>query len=274
MIHATFRSSLPNRHQSRFDSGGNTCAATDAGAIGRRPLREVICSLQLLMMCAGLFMATGCQMESSPGIYSDEELTAQREEMLKQYPVPPADTPEQIQQKEATVEATLPQVYELLAEAKTDPTKNKEVVELSMSLLTLVPGHRAAKVAYCKARLSEFFAYEGKDHYSALLAINSAVLEIDRLREDFDDLSEDEMQLCQEVYFNQARREGYFPDNEDALDILKESIGKLMSSGFRDVERLKTEPKFQPFFNDPKIAPVLQSAIEQIEPSAAENSSE
>jgi hypothetical protein len=139
-----------------------------------------------------------------------------------------------------------------------------------MGLLTLVPGHRAAKVAYGKAQLASFFAKEATDPYNSAIAINSAVLEIDRLRENFDDLSEDELQLCQEVYFNQARREGYFPHAEDAPDNFKEAIGKLMSSGFRDAERLKTEPRFAYFFTDPKFAPVLQAAIAEIEASAEE----
>jgi hypothetical protein len=267
VIYATFQSIRPHRHQSRPEFVGNIVAADTVCSMGRSPLRHVICSLQFLM-CAGLLLATGCQQESGPRQHSAEQLKARQEEQLKLYPEPPPDTPEQIQQKEAMIEKTLPQIYAMLEEAKTNPKKASEVVELSMSLLTLLPGHREAKVAYCKARMSEFYANEGKDHYPALLAINSAVLEIDRLREDFDDLSEDELLLCQEVYFNQARREGYFPGNEDALDILTESMKKLMSSGFRDAERLKAEPLFQPLINDPKTAPIFQAAIEQIEASA------
>ncbi len=222
------------------------------------------------LICAVILVGVGCGQQTGPREYTEEEAQAQRDELLKAYPVPPPDTPEQIREKEAKVEETLPQVYKLLEEAKTDPTKIDEVVELSMSLLTLVPGHRAAKVAYGKALMASFFANEATDPYKGAIAINSAVLEIDRLRKNFDDLTEDELQLCQEVYFNQARREGYFPHGEDAPDTFKEAIEKLISSGFRDAERLKTEPKFQYFFNDPKTAPVLQSAIAQIEASAEE----
>jgi len=221
-----------------------------------------------LLLCVGLLATVGCNQDGSGQKYKKKTADEQRAELLERYKAPPPDTPEQIQQKEEKVEETLPQVYAMLEEAKTDPTKNDEVVELSMSLLTLVPGHRAAKVAYGKARMGAFFATEGKDHYNAAIHINSAVMEIDRLRENFDDLSESELQLCQEAYFNQARREGYFPQSEDAPDTFKEAIEKLMSSGFRDVERLKTEPKFEYFFTDPRTAPVLQAAIAQIEASA------
>ena len=42
-----------------------------------------------------------------------------------------------------------------------------------------------------------------------------------------------------------------------------------MKMGFRDAERLRTEPKFAYFFTDPKFAPVLEAAIAQINGSAA-----
>lgn len=224
------------------------------------------------VICAGILVGVGCgQKQTGPREYTEEEAKAQLDELLAAYPPTPPDTPEQIREKEARVEETLPQVYALLEEAKTDSTKVDEAVELSMSLLTLVPGHRAAKVAYCKAQLASFFAKEATDPYNRAIAINSAVLEIDRLRENFDDLSEDEIQLCQEVYFNQARLESYFPYAEDAPELFKEAIAKLMSSGFRDAERLKTEPRFEPLFTDPRFAPVLEAAIAQIEGSAADD---
>lgn len=186
------------------------------------------------------------------------------------YPEAPPDTPEQIREKEAKVEETLPEVYALLEEVETDPSRVDEVVELSMSLVTLVPGHRAAQVAYCKARLTEFLAKEAADPVNRANAINSAVLQIDRFREMFDDLSEDEVQLCQEAYFNQARLVGFFPQSEDAPDDFRNAIEKLMSLGFRDAERLKTEPQFEYFFTDEKFAPVLEAAIAQIEGSTEE----
>ncbi|MCA9026918.1 MAG: hypothetical protein KDA86_17055 [Planctomycetaceae bacterium] len=226
------------------------------------------------LICAVILASFGCGSKTDPREVSEEELQARRDELAKAFPVPPPDTPEQIREKEAKVEETLPQVYAMLEEAKSDPTKVDEVVKLSMSLLTLVPGHREAKLAYGKARLASFHAKETTDAINALIAINSAVMEMDRLRENFADLSEEELQLCQEVYFNQARREGYYPQGEDAPTTLKEAIDKLMASGFSDAERLKTEPKFQYFLNDPKTAPILQSAIEKIESSATESSSE
>lgn len=226
------------------------------------------------LICVAILVGVGCDQQSGPREYSEEEIQARREEMAKTFPVPPPDTPEQIQEKKDKVEATLPQVYELLEEVKTDPSKVDDVVDLSMSLLTLVPDHREAKVAYLKAQLASFFAKEGKDHYNALIAINSAVLEADRLRENFDDLSDEELQVCQDVYFNQIRREGYFPHNEDALDVVQGATDKMMRSGFRDAERLQTEPKLQPLFKNPQTAAVLQSAIAEIEASGASDSSE
>jgi hypothetical protein len=215
----------------------------------------------------------GCgQGQTGPREYTEEEAKAQIDEVLKKFPVPPPDTPEQIREKEAMVEETLPKVYELLEAAKQDPKKIDEVVELSMSMLTLVPGHRAAKVAYGKAQLASFFAKEATDEHGKMLdehhmavAIRSACLEINRLRKNYDDLSEDEVQLCQEIYFNRARMEGIYHSEPEAFIA---TINKLMSAGFSDVERLKAEPRFEYFFTDPKTAPVLQAAIAQIEASA------
>lgn len=218
------------------------------------------------LICAAILTGAGCpQGQPGPREYSEEEAKAQLEELIAATPEAPPDTPEQIREKEAKVAETLPQVYAMLEEAKTDPEKVDEVVELSMSLVTLIPSHREAKVAYCRAQLAAFFAKEATDPYNRTIAINSAVLELDRLRKTFDDLSEDELQLCQEVYFNQARMIAYFPNAEDAPDEFKDAIDKMMSSGFGDAERLRTEPKFEKLFSNPKFAPVLEGAIAQIE---------
>ena len=226
------------------------------------------------LICATVLVAVGCGPQPGPRGHSEEEIQARRDELLKAHPVPAPDTPEQIREKEAKVEATLPEVYELLEEVKNDPTRVDEAVDLSMSLLTLVPGHREAKVAYLKALLASFYLKEGKDHYRALETIDSAVIEADRLREDFDDLTEEELQVCQDVYFNQARREGYFPNSEHALDVVTDALDKLMKSEFRDAERLKTEPKFAIFFKKEQFIPVMEGVLAEIEASAAEDASE
>ena len=218
------------------------------------------------LICAAILTGAGCpQGESGPREYSEEEAQAQLQEVLAATPEAPPDTPEQVREKEAKVEETLPQVYAMLEEVKTDPEKVDEVVELSMSLVTLIPSHREAKVAYCRAQLAAFLAKEPTDPDNRTIAINSAVLELDRLRKTFDDLSHEELQLCHDVYFNQARMIAYFPNAEDAPDEFKEAIDKLMSTGFQDAERLKTEPKFEKLFSNPKFAPVLEGAIAQIE---------
>jgi hypothetical protein len=227
------------------------------------------------LLFAGLLVAAGCRQESGPETFSEKDAIAAREELLKRFPAPPPDTPEQVQQKEATVAESLPKVYELLELAKSDPTKTDEAVELSMSLVALVPSHREAVVAYCKAQLASFFAKEvtneeGRmvDEHHMAIAIRSATSEIDRLRKDFTDFSEDEVQLSQEIYFHRARLEGFYPLGSDAPELFRDTIGKLVSSGFRDTERLKKEPRFQSFLTDPKFAPALQAAITQMEEAA------
>lgn len=218
-----------------------------------------------------ILAATGCGLGGQGGSqdFSEAEKKAQLEKLLAAYPATAADTPEQTQKKEAEVEEKLPQVNAMLEELKTDPARVDEVVDLSMKLVSLSPKHRAANVAYCKAQLASFFAKEAKDHYQAWVAISSAAREVERFREIFNDLSDDERKLFQEVYFNQARREGYFPDGENAPEDFKNAIDNLMSMGFRDVQRMKTEPKFAHFFTDPEFAPVLEAAIKQIEEPAA-----
>jgi len=228
------------------------------------------------LVCGVMFVGIGCgQAETDPNQISQEKAKAQLEESLRAYPMPKPDTPEQIREKEAKVEATLPEVYEKLELARRDPTKIDEVVDLSMSLLTLVPDHRAAKVAYGKAQLASFYAKEVIDENGEMLdehhmavAIRLACLEMDRLRENFDDLTNDEEKLCQEVYFNRARMEGmYHSEPEEFIT----TINKLMSTDFNDVERLKSEPRFEYFFTDPKTAPVLKSAVEKLEGAEEED---
>ncbi|WP_146374310.1 hypothetical protein [Symmachiella macrocystis] len=227
------------------------------------------------LICAVILFEVGCgQGQSGPREYSKEEAQAQIDEALKKFPVAPPDTPEQIREKVAKVEETLPKVYELLEEAEQDPKKIDEVVDLSMSLLTQVPDHREAKVAYGRAQLASFYAKEATDENGKMLdqhhmgvAIRSASLEMDRLQKNHADLSEEEVQLCQEIYFNRARMEGLYHFEPGEFNT---TIGKLMSSGFNDAERLKAEPRFEYFFTDPKTAPVLEAAIAEIEGSQKE----
>ncbi len=225
------------------------------------------------LVYATILAGSGCGLWGQGGTqeYTEAEKKAELDKLLAAYPPAPADTPEQTRKKEAEVEEKLPGVVAMLEELKTDPARVDEVVELSMHLVTLAPKHRAANVAYCKAQLASFFAKEENDHYQALVAISSAVREIERFREIFDDMSEDERKLFQEVYFNQARREGYFPFGEDSPETFKNAIENLMKMGFRDAERLRTEQKFAYFFTSPQFAPVLKDAIAQIEGSAADD---
>ena len=226
------------------------------------------------LVCAGMLACVGCgQRNTGPQTYNDAEKKAQVEKLLAAYPAEPTDRPEQKQQKEAEVEETLPRVVTMLEEVKTDPARVDEVVKLSMHLVSLVPKHRAANIAYCKAQLAAFFAKEANAPFDALVAINSAARQIERFRDIFDDPSEDERQLFQEVYFNQARREGYFPNGEGAPVAFKNAIENLMKLGFRDAERIRSEPTFQGFFTNPQFAPVLEAALSQIEGSAAEDQS-
>ncbi len=258
--------------RSRFDD-------TDHPSIVRSSAKQTVARWATVIVrswiCALILFEVGCSRgDTGPREYSKEEAQAQIDEALKKFPVPPPDTPEQIREKKAKVEETLPKVYELLEAAKEDPEKVDEVVELSMSLLTLVPEHRAAKVAYGKAQLASFYAKEATDESGKMLdqhhmgvAIRSASLEMDRLQKNHDDLTEEEVQLCQEIYFNRARMEGLYHFEPGEFNT---TINKLMSSGFNDVERLKAEPRFEYFFTDPKTAPVLEAAIAQIEGHAKE----
>ena len=226
------------------------------------------------LVCAGMLACVGCtQGNTGPQTYNDAEKKAQVEKLLAAYPAEPTDGPERKQQKEAEVEETLPRVVTMLEEIKTDPSRVDEVVKLSMHLVSLVPKHRAANIAYCKAQLAAFLAKEANAPFDALVAINSAARQIERFRDIFDDPSEDERQLFQEVYFNQARREGSFPNGEGAPVAFKNAIENLMKLGFRDAERIRSEPKFQDFFTNPQFAPVLEAALLQIEGSTAEDQS-
>lgn len=268
---------------SRGDDQGSSNHRNQLGQVDMKPWTPVVSApssptsshwttlVARSLVYATILAGAGCGLggQAGPQEYSEAEKKAQIDKLLAAYPATPTDTPEQIRKKEAEVEEKLPQVNAMLEELKTDPARVDEVVDLSMNLVALAPKHRAANVAYCKAQLASFFAKEADDHYDAWVAINSATREIERFREIFDDLTEDERKLFQEVYFNQARREGYFPDGEDAPDVFKSAIENLMKMGFRDVERLKAEPKFSRFFTDPTFAPVLEAAIKQIEESAA-----
>ena len=54
----------------------------------------------------------------------------------------------------------------------------------------------------------------------------------------------------------------------DAIERFNKAIEDLMSLGFNDPERLKSEPSFERMFTDPETAPRLQNAIEQMQAPA------
>jgi len=233
------------------------------------PSHSMMFSLTVLC-CVGLLFLSGCR--KGPTEFTETEADAQKDELLKRFQAPPADTPEQIQEKQAKVTEGLPKVRELLEQAKTDPKKTDEAVELSMSLVALVPNHREAMVTYCKAQMASFYAKEAlnaegimADEHNMAIAIRSAGSQIDRLRKEFKDLSEDEVKLCHDAYFHRARLEAFYPDGSDSESIFREAIDKLISTGFRDAERLRTEPRFEKVLNNPKFGPAIKAAIEQIE---------
>ncbi|MEZ6034579.1 MAG: hypothetical protein R3C17_15900 [Planctomycetaceae bacterium] len=237
---------------------------------------RVIFNLQVLI-CAGLLVAGGCRQESGPTVHSEADAAAQREALLKSFPAPAPDSPEQIQQKEATVAESLPKVYELLEQAKTDPAKTDAAVELSMSLVALLPSHREATVAWCKAQLASFLAKEATDSngkivdaYNMAVAIRSAASGARIFKEKYEPLSDEEVQLFHEIFFNMARLEGLDHQGEGATESFNEALRDLMSLGFSDVERLKAEPRFKGFFANPKTAAGLQAAIAQMEASKNE----
>lgn len=230
-----------------------------------------------VLICAGLFVSGGCRQESGPTVYSEADAAAQKEALLKSFPAPAPDSPEQIQQKEATVAESLPKVYELLEQAKADPTKTDAAVELSMNLVALLPSHREATVAWCKAQLASFLAKEATDSngrivdaYNMAVAIRSAASGARSFKEKYEPLSKDEVQLFQEIFFNMARLEGLDHQGEGAAESFNEALRDLMSLGFSDVERLKAEPRFKGFFANPKTATGLQAAIAQMEASKNE----
>lgn len=266
------RLSYRRNRLSRLDEG--LCTPVGCAPMARSSPHWITLVVRSLV-CATILSCAGCGLsQTGPRELTEQEKKAQLDKYLAAYPAAPTDSPEQIREKEAEVEETLPRVHSMLDEVKADPARVDEVVRLSMRLVSLVPKHRAANVAYCKAQLASFNAKEANDPYNALIAINSAARAIVLFREIFNDYSEDERMLFQEVYFNQARRVGYFPDGEEAPNAFKDAIENLMKLGFRDAERLRAEPKFQYFFTDPKFAPVLEAALAQIENSTADDQTE
>jgi hypothetical protein len=273
-------SSQPGSHQGqaccqnrRLGDGwrSSTVRASLAQVFAGRAIRIV-----QTLVCTGVLVCVGCGQGDSGSQQSiEEQRKAQREELLKSFPEAPPDTPEQIQEKKAFVEQSLPMVYELLEEGKTSPTKIEEAVQLSMKLTAELPSHREARIAWCTTTLASFLAKENEtdedgrfvDAFNMGVHIRSAALAVRNFQKMFGDLSEDETQLFQEIFFNMARFQCLL-NGEDAASNFKDAIADLMSLGFSDLERLKAEPRFEDSFTNPITAPVLEAAIAQMEASA------
>jgi hypothetical protein len=278
-------SSQPGSHQGqaccqnrRLGDGwrSSTVRASLAQVFAGRAIRIV-----QTLVCTGVLVCVGCgqgdsgSQDSGSQQSTEEQRKAQREELLKRFPKAPPDTPEQIQEKKAFVEQSLPMVYELLEEGKTSPTKLEEAVQLSMKLAAELPSHREARIAWCRTTLASFLAKENEtdedgrfvDAFNMGVRIRSAALAVRNFQKMFGDLSEDETQLFQEIFFNMARFQCLL-NGEEAAKTFNDAIRDLMNLGFSDLERLKAEPRFEDFFTNPTTAPVLQAAIEQMEASA------
>lgn len=260
-----------DKHQPWFERKLYTCAVSAFANECRTPHGRGIRILQILI-CAGFLIASGCSQEPPEPIQpSAEEIKARRDEVLKMNPIPPPDTLEQTAAKVATVSAKLPEVYALLEEAKTKPEQVDKALEMIMELVYLVPSHREARVVFLKTCLDSYLYKEevdedGKflDAYNMSVHIRSATSAAIRHPKMFGELTEEEEQLFKEIYFNRARFECLLSGGESA-DNFNDAIRNLMSLGFIDLERFKGEPRFEEAFTDPVTAPVLQSALAQME---------
>ncbi|MCH2202306.1 MAG: hypothetical protein MK102_10070 [Fuerstiella sp.] len=272
---------MPYSHRTNGDSelSGTPVAKS-------HPQHRVMTGLQFLI-AAILLIVPGCQeseedREKARAARAEEQLA----EVMARFPVPTPDTPEQTQQKINTCQQLLPQAeaaLEASGKAATDTEKLSELdkaIDISLEAVRQVaitrqqplkemtkPAYRAATKMVMQTRLTRFLALETVDPHQSDVDIRTACLYSGRLTKNFDDLSENELLLCQECYFNRARMESNAWYNYEEFVI---ALKNLTLAGFADADRLKTEPKFEFFRTDPNTAAALESAIASAEAAAKE----
>ena len=247
---------------------------------GTRRYRPLVAGLQWFL-CVLLLVGMGCTDDTNGTIgagHKNKTDEQKRAETLRQTPIAAPDTPEEIEAKTATVEATLPRVYELLDEAGTDVQKINEVKVLAQSMTALMPYNRNAMIAHARVRLAGFLAKEVTDEngklvheHAATVDVSTASGQLDLMRTTFEVLTEDELRLAQEIYFNKARMDSAYASqlDTDAIGRFNAAIKNMMSVGFNDLERLKAEPSFEAMFRNEATASGLLAALMQLEIQAS-----
>lgn len=258
------------RWNSRCVSADQNTESNTITGTKSHPCRHIATTMQILVATV-LLIASGC-MDDPAALEAEKSAVKQQqlEEALARFPVPPPDTPEQIQQKIAQCEELLPPAEEALEAAEKATTELEKLneldnaVDLTMKALYFHRTHRKGLSVFLRARLARYLATELDplyQHQSDVDIRTAASLGGD-MRDLYEDLSEEELQLLTEVYFNRARMEGRYRSQQEEFGI---AIKTLIQIGFSDAERLKTEPRFEYFRTDPDTVSILETAIARAE---------
>ena len=216
--------------------------------------RPVMNSAQILLYSLVLIGA-GCD-QTTVSTSTDEQDEAALQAHLDQIlntinsNTEPEKTPEE---KRARIAELLP-----LAEETWKTGNYEETIPILKELVHLDPTHRRGCLMLAQAWQAEFLATETEKVYQSGVAIRSAGHLLDGLREKYNDFSEDELEIFREVYFQMCRDAGRLTDFYDEFHA---ALANLMSVGFTDVERLRTEPNLKKFRADPRTAPAIEAAI-------------
>ena len=219
------------------------------------------------LLCIFVLFAAGCGSGEQSDIENDvtdaAELQARVDERIKGLATNfPPDTPESLRRKQEQAGEKFGQANEATARGDHD-----EAIQLFLEALYLEPTHRAARLQLAitlQTRCNELIPTDlwlaGKD-------IRNAGYNLKRLRKDYQDFSKDELRIMSEIFFDEARDYGRGTNLEEEF---LEALGNAMSTGYSDLERLKTEPDIARFRTNPQTSEAIESAIESLQAAETE----
>ncbi len=250
---------LPRCRRLRF-SGARYFLNVSAAATLVTQRHCAISSIRMLL-CTFILVAAGCGSEESNSkieVMDPAEAQAHIDELLKGVATNfPPDTPESLLRKQEQSREKFEQADEATTEGD-----HSEAVRLLTEALYLDPTHRAARLQLAVSLQTRSEETIPTDLWLAGKDIRTAGFTLNRLRTDYQDFSEDELRIMSEIYFDEARDYGRGINLEEEF---AEALGNAMSTGYSNLERLKTEPDIARFRTNPKTSGVIDNAIASLE---------
>lgn len=253
---------VPIRNRSPLLNSGAHDPARGVHAVCRRWRIARLPSRALLLVCATVAVAAGCGSREGPYELAKRsgdtaQTPGQQDPLLVGIlTAKPPDTPELLQEKRAKVEANLKLAEEAAASGELD-----QAIQLLEDAVMWDDRHRTLLLRLSECLQTRSQAVEEEDPARAYRLMIQSGGYLRMLQRSHQDFSDDERGFIAQVLFDEARANARSNRHEET----SQSLYAAINAGFDDLERLRSEPDFEPLRMDPEMAKRLADAEAALE---------